>query len=101
MDCFQFCYNFAFKFNLRRHITVKPDSATVFLGQAAITGQVTARYTYGEDLTGTFTLSVWQRSGDGRNLHSVHFSAQRKRFLLDRGCMQGLFRGCLWGTRGW
>ena len=24
---------------------------------------ITARYTYGEDLSGTFALSVWQRSG--------------------------------------
>ena len=31
----------------------------------------------------------------------VHFSAQRKRFLRDRECIQGLFRGDLrgvWGT---
>jgi len=34
----------------------------------------------------------------------VHFQltlpAQRKRFLWDRGCAWGLFRGCLRGVRG-
>jgi len=29
----------------------------------------------------------------------VHFSAQRKRFLWDRGFIQGLSRGCLAGVR--
>jgi len=31
----------------------------------------------------------------------LHFSAQGKRFLWDRGCVWGLFRGCwgiLWGV---
>jgi len=27
-------------------------------------------------------------------------SAQRKRFLWDRGCISGMFRGCLGGVRG-
>jgi len=30
----------------------------------------------------------------------VHFSAQLKRFLWDRGCLQGLSRGCLGVTGG-
>ena len=30
----------------------------------------------------------------------VHFSAQRKRFLWDRGC-QALFEGYSWGIRGY
>jgi len=30
----------------------------------------------------------------GQGLTLVHFSAQRKPFLWDRGCSQGLFRGC-------
>jgi len=30
----------------------------------------------------------------GQGLTLVHFSAQRKRFLRDRGCMWGLLRGC-------
>ena len=30
----------------------------------------------------------------------VHFSAQLKRFLWDRGCMEGVFRGRLPGVRG-
>ena len=30
----------------------------------------------------------------------VHFSAHRKRFLWDRGFIQGLFRGYLGGVRG-
>jgi hypothetical protein len=31
----------------------------------------------------------------------VHFSAESKRFLLDRGCAQGLCRGCLGGVMGY
>jgi hypothetical protein len=31
----------------------------------------------------------------------VHFSAQRKRFLCDKGCIQELFQGCLAGDRGY
>ena len=30
-----------------------------------------------------------------QGLTLVHYSAQRKRFLWDRGCVQRLFRGCL------
>jgi len=29
--------------------------------------------------------------------YTRHFSAQRKRFPWDIGCLQGLFRGCSWG----
>jgi len=29
-----------------------------------------------------------------QGLTLVHFSAQRKRILWDRGCIKGLFRGC-------
>jgi hypothetical protein len=36
----------------------------------------------------------------GQGLTLVHFSAQRKRIRWDRGCVQGLFRGCLVGVRG-
>jgi len=36
----------------------------------------------------------------GQGLTLVHFSAQRKRFLWDRGCIEGLFRGCSGGLRG-
>ena len=37
----------------------------------------------------------WQR------LTLVHFPAHRKRFLWDRGCIWGLFRGCVAGARGY
>jgi len=30
----------------------------------------------------------------------VHFLAQRKHFLWDRGCIQGLFGDCVGGVRG-
>ena len=30
----------------------------------------------------------------------VHFSAQRKHFVWDRGCMKGLFKGCSGGVQG-
>ena len=33
-----------------------------------------------------------------QGLTLVHFSAQRKRFLWDRGCIEGLFRGCCVGV---
>jgi len=39
-----------------------------------------------------------------QGLTLVHLSAQRKRFVRDRGCMQGLLRGCqgylvgVWGV---
>jgi hypothetical protein len=35
-----------------------------------------------------------------QGLTLVHISAQRKRFLWDRGCTQGSFRGCLGGDEG-
>ena len=35
-----------------------------------------------------------------QGLTLVHFSAQRKCFRWDWGCMQGLFRGCLGGVKG-
>ena len=41
------------------------------------------------------------RSAPRQGLSLVHFSAQRKRFLWDRGCIKGLFRGCLDGVRGY
>jgi len=34
-------------------------------------------------------------AAQNQGLTLVHFSAQRKHFLWDRGCVQGLFRGCL------
>jgi hypothetical protein len=38
--------------------------------------------------------SLWQ------GLKVVHFPAQRKRFLWDRGCVQGLYRECIGRVRG-
>jgi hypothetical protein len=35
-------------------------------------------------------IKRWWRQG----ITLVHFSAQRKRFLWDRGCIKGLLRGC-------
>ena len=40
-------------------------------------------------------------AGVGQELTLVHFSAQRKRFLWSRGCIQGLCRGCVEGVRGY
>jgi len=42
-----------------------------------------------------------RRQREGQALTLVHFSAQLKRFLLDRGCMYGLFKECLGGDRGY
>jgi hypothetical protein len=36
-----------------------------------------------------------------QGLRLVHFWAQLKRFLWDRRCIQGVFRGCLGGVRGY
>jgi len=36
-----------------------------------------------------------------QGLTLAHFSAQRRRFVWDRGCIQGLCRGCLVGVRGY
>jgi len=36
-----------------------------------------------------------------QGLTLVHFSAQRRRLLWDRGCIHGVFRGCLGGVRGY
>jgi len=35
-----------------------------------------------------------------QGLTLVHFSAQLKRFVWDRGCIEGLFGGCSWGVWG-
>jgi hypothetical protein len=35
-----------------------------------------------------------------QGLTLVHLSAQRKRFVWNRGCIQGLFWGCSGGVRG-
>jgi len=37
----------------------------------------------------------------GQGLTLVQFSAQRKHFLLDRGCIEGLLRGGYGGVRGY
>ena len=39
--------------------------------------------------------------GTRQGLTHVHFSAQLKRCLWYRGCMEGVVRGCLRGVRGW
>jgi hypothetical protein len=36
-----------------------------------------------------------------QGLTLVHLSAQRKHFLWARGCIQGLFRGCIAGFNGY
>jgi len=39
-------------------------------------------------------------TASAQGLTLVHFLAQRKRFLCDRGCIWELFQGCLAGGRG-
>ena len=46
------------------------------------------------------THSSWDMHTLNQGLTLVHFSAQLKPLLWDRGSMQGLFRGCLAGVRG-
>jgi len=43
--------------------------------------------------------SIPLEAGPVKGLTLVHFSAQRKRFLWDRWCIQGLFKGCSGGMR--
>ena len=44
-------------------------------------------------------LAAAATSGQGLTL--VHLSAQRKRFLWERGCTYGVCMGCLGGVRGY
>jgi hypothetical protein len=53
----------------------------------------------------TSTVVFWRCRGPSmvsdtsyQGLTLVHFSAQRKRFLWDRGCIEGLFRGYFAGV---
>ena len=40
-------------------------------------------------------------AGGRQGLTHVHFSAQLKRILSHRGCIEELFTGCLGGDRGY
>ena len=40
-----------------------------------------------------YIIEMEEAAGDRQGLTFVHCSAQRKRCLWDRGCMQGLFKG--------
>ena len=40
-------------------------------------------------------------SASAQGLTLVHFSAQLKRLLRNRGCIQGMCKGCLGGVRGY
>jgi len=42
-----------------------------------------------------------QFAASEQGLTLVHFSAQRKRFLCDMGCISELFKGCLASGRGY
>ena len=46
-------------------VEIEPDSTAVFRGQAKIEGEVKAKYTYGEEMSGTYDVMVWQREGGG------------------------------------
>jgi len=48
----------------------------------------------------TNTSTPHAATSAAQGLTLVHVSAQRKRFLWDRGCIYELFKGALWGTRG-
>ena len=56
---------------------------------AASTSESLAKNGDGSDSSAVLGSTVSQ------GLTLVQFSAQRKRFLSDRGCIWGLFRGCL------
>ena len=46
-------------------------------------------------------IGVAAAAATEQGLTLVHFSAQRKRFMWDTGCMEGLFWGWLQGGRGY
>ena len=74
--------------------------------QAPASGNVSAALLYDGVRVLNFTASAALAAGasvtysaHGRQgLTLLHFSAQRKRFLWDRGCISGLFMGCLGGV---
>jgi hypothetical protein len=66
MNCFQFCFNFAFEFNLRRY-SKGPD------GQQQIRCQI--------EISGRFTEGVFATTGGPRQgLTLVDFSAESEPF---------------------
>jgi hypothetical protein len=65
---------FAFKFNVRRY----DMELIAFRARAAVLAQ---------DLACTAAMTMALTDATGRGATLVHFSAQRKRFLWDRGCM--------------
>ena len=66
-------------------------------GAAAIKPGVSMMVRLGQYLYSIFTtMSLAHNQG----LTHVHCSAQRKRFLGDRGCIQGWLLGCCGGIRG-
>jgi len=40
-------------------------------------------------------------AASSQGLTLVHFLSQRKRLLWNRGCIQGVFKGCLAGVMGY
>jgi hypothetical protein len=47
------------------------------------------------------TSAAQPNAASDQGLTLAHFSAQHKRFLWTKGCLYGLFRGCVGGDRGY
>jgi hypothetical protein len=48
-----------------------------------------------------YSVEAGAGATSSQGLTLFHFSAQRGRFLWDRGCIERLFRGCSGGVRGY
>jgi hypothetical protein len=70
ISCFQFCYNFSLKFNLRRYTVVLAERQA----QSRRRGAPAVR-----------VKSEEEAEEEGQGLTLVHVSTQLKRFLRDRG----------------
>jgi len=77
--------SFAFNCNLRRYTMGMPQSHV----EGGTAHCVQGSYDYYHYMQDRFDDNGW-----GQGLTLVHFSAQHKRIVWDRGCIQVLFRGC-------
>jgi hypothetical protein len=101
LGCEKLLSNFGFHFNLRRY-SMAQDRVK----------NATKRVNPGNDKarTSMFESMLWTNASGtlvalllaaatGQGLTLVHFSAQCKRFLCDRGCIQGLFSDRFMGVQ--
>jgi hypothetical protein len=89
----------AFRFNLRRYTAAAQAQTKTQNGDGLQETELRAAVAEGELASCRERLTLVEgvlREWQGLTL--VHCSAQRKRFLLDRGCIWGSFGGCSRGV---